>query len=606
MAEDKIIQTLKSPFAQLVKPKQVIPNSQDLLVGIKMPQPIKNIVYKDYDYIQKRKDIVVGGDSRGYTTAMPFITHEVGSSYPMSNFDDGFVRGGFIQATNVAAEDVVRITKFMATGKGLLWIAKQQGLQMTNPMPQTRIYNPATTLLQTGVGFLGVHLPRHGTVPFLEGIGNNTIGYDTYSTTKDYQNVGGWDFSSGAFFGLPRTMAKLDQMRFAAFDTKGSGILSGLITLASGGFSLNTLGLLFRNKTSTYSAPPDAAGGSAPFWPIGYLGKVNSTYGGFSIIDQAINRVVNTQVDYWGNKINERTEQTEGSGLDRGFGSLVGGNTIANEILGGTVQASQFSPSKDQLRRYKTLAYGELGTEQKSYVNTVNTDLRGFSDNYSYSSRLSKRKVSTIDNLITKKLGDAGQGIGDVINSFVDLPGSNHEDDIDDLIPFLFYDVSSDDTIPFRATITQISDAITPTWNEYSYVGNPLTFWVYKGTTRQVSFSFKIYTVSADELLSNWTRCSRLVGLCYPKFNNEFRMIAPFIKLTIGDMYYRVPGKISSLTITIDDNTPWEINLFNDTTLAKLPHILDIAVTFDYFGDYLPQKRTPHFLQRNASGPDLL
>lgn len=575
----------KSPFANLVKPKTIIPNSQDLGVGIEMTKPTQTIVYKDYDYTQKRKDIVIGSDSRGFETAMPFITREVGNSYLLSKFDDGFVRGGFVTATNIAAEDLVRMTKFMATGKGLLWITKQQGLQMTNPMPQTRIYNPLTTLLQVPIGGFGIHLPRHGTIPFIEGIGNNTVGYDTYSTTKDYQNEGGWDFSLGTFVGIPRIASKLDSL------TRES-------------FIGNPLAKIFGNEIVNTSAPPDRAGGGAPFMSIGYLSKVHSTYGGIDLFGKGMNRVVNTQVDYLGNKINERTNELNIIGTALGSKNL-NISSIANSILGGDAQASQFSPSKDQLKRYKTLAYGDLGTEEKSYINSVNTDLRGFSDNYSYSARLSKRSVSTANHLLTRKLGDPGQGIGDALNKTVSLSGidQSNNTDIDDLIPFLFYDVASDTTIPFRATMTQITDTITPTWNDYTYVGNPLTFWVYKGTTRQVSFSFKVYATSKDELIPNWTRCSRLVGLCYPQFNAESRMVAPFIRLTIGDMYYRVPGKLSSLAITVDDTTPWELNLFTENDpLIQVPHILDIAVTFDYFGDYLPQKKTPHFLQRNASG----
>ena len=66
-------------------------------------------------------------------------------------------------------------------------------------------------------------------------------------------------------------------------------------------------------------------------------------------------------------------------------------------------------------------------------------------------------------------------------------------------------------------------------------------------------------------------------------------MIAPFAKLTIGDMYNDAPGYISSLTYTVMDTGTWE------TTVRKLPKYIQVTCTFVYIGNRLPSSTQKHF-----------
>ena len=60
-----------------------------------------------------------------------------------------------------------------------------------------------------------------------------------------------------------------------------------------------------------------------------------------------------------------------------------------------------------------------------------------------------------------------------------------------DLIKFNFTDLRNNKTIIFRAFLTNIQDSISPEWNNYRYIGRPDDVYVYKGTSRSVSFSLK-------------------------------------------------------------------------------------------------------------------
>ena len=134
-------------------------------------------------------DRLGGGDS-----GLPYIQKDIATAKPGIKFDDGFVRGGAVNAAVAGAIDTARIAKFLYTGtEGKLWIAKQVGLQLSNPrleipknpaniisglpdnplavgtrglLEPTRIYNLGiNTLAQVPVNAFGIHFNRHGLLP---------------------------------------------------------------------------------------------------------------------------------------------------------------------------------------------------------------------------------------------------------------------------------------------------------------------------------------------------------------------------------------------------------------------------------------------------------
>ena len=107
-----------------------------------------------------------------------------------SGFDDGLIRGGIVTVADRVVSDTIRIAKFMASPKGLLWIVKQVGLGLTNPkvetVPgsgplgrQTRIHTGVTSLLSVVGTPFGLHFTRHG-IPFA----NEVASYENVQTTK--------------------------------------------------------------------------------------------------------------------------------------------------------------------------------------------------------------------------------------------------------------------------------------------------------------------------------------------------------------------------------------------------------------------------------------
>ena len=67
-------------------------------------------------------------------------------------------------------------------------------------------------------------------------------------------------------------------------------------------------------------------------------------------------------------------------------------------------------------------------------------------------------------------------------------------------------------------------------------------------------------------------------------------MIAPFIELTLGDMFNRTPGFLDSLSVTVDDVSTWEIE-----DGLQFPKHITCNCSFTYVGKYLPSSLGKHY-----------
>jgi len=156
-----------------------------------------------------------------------------------------------------------------------------------------------------------------------------------------------------------------------------------------------------------------------------------------------------------------------------------------------------------------------------------------------------------------------------------------------DFIKFRFKDMVNNKYLVFRAILSGINDNITPEWNSEKYIGRADKVYVYTGADRNVSFNFAIAPKSKVELPRLMEKLNYLMGLCYPKYdsNNNNRMVAPFIQLTIGDILKDSPGFLNSFSYTVEESSPWEIQ-----DGLQFPKYINASCDFKYIGKELPQK----------------
>ena len=158
----------------------------------------------DLKSLKYGNDLPGGGSSGQPYQQVDINTVDSGfNRFRMTKFDDGLVRGGVVGAANASVVDTFRIGKFLKDfPKGPLFIAKQIGLQLSNPQLETkklktdnpttgggllrnvgnfalnaankivnavgptRIYNLGiNTLAQVPVNAFGQHFNRHGLLP---------------------------------------------------------------------------------------------------------------------------------------------------------------------------------------------------------------------------------------------------------------------------------------------------------------------------------------------------------------------------------------------------------------------------------------------------------
>jgi hypothetical protein len=172
--------------------------------------------------------------------------------------------------------------------------------------------------------------------------------------------------------------------------------------------------------------------------------------------------------------------------------------------------------------------------------------------------------------------------------------GEDYDVHGEDFIKFKFRDVINDKWIIFRATLGSISEEFSPEWSSEKYIGRPDQVHVYQGVNRSLSFEFMVVPHTRQELPILWEKLNYLVGLTYPTWKSvgDFgkRMEAPFINLTIGDMYNEVPGFLNGLSIAVDDNATWEIE-----EGFQLPKAINVSCEFTHIGRHVLASQGKHY-----------
>lgn len=164
-----------------------------------------------------------------------------------------------------------------------------------------------------------------------------------------------------------------------------------------------------------------------------------------------------------------------------------------------------------------------------------------------------------------------------------------------DVIFLYFFDLVNKKYIPFRASeLSSISDSNSAEWDTISYLGRADKLFIYKGFSRDVNFSFKVYANSIEELIPMWERINYLTGLVRPSkytdpgtitnqetlasrdalreelgedFDESFlnttgkesRFIyPPMITFRIGDLFIDQPAVLSNVNVSIPQEANWE------------------------------------------------
>ncbi len=139
------------------------------------------------------------------------------------------------------------------------------------------------------------------------------------------------------------------------------------------------------------------------------------------------------------------------------------------------------------------------------------------------------------------------------------------EIDIDaplDYINFFMKDVVNDHKFRFRAYISGLTDSVQPNWSQYNYIGRPDPVFQYNGVSaRNLSFNLKVAALAQQDMYWMWKKINKMIGMCYPSgYQNGGFMTSPMMELTLGEYVENAPCFLNAFTLSVPDDSPWEIN----------------------------------------------
>jgi hypothetical protein len=521
--------------------------------------------YKGYGNFTQ-KSIPFGNDRPGGgSSGQPYITRKIGQTWDIAN--DGTMPIGIIGTTERSVADVERIGKFFINApNGPIFIAKQVGLQLSNPkleqpknasipstglsglpdrikqdVGSTRVYNlGVNTLAQVGTVAFGNHFDRHGLSPNMD---ENDKYYRIVSVNN--QDSSNSKINSDAGNRLVRYTANL--------------LDSGQTTIDS------------------------------------YKGGPGSVYG-------IGNTTIYRSVDTIGNNSPTQTPINNFTPLKISDLAKIGRDGIFINSAGNDNQTT-FDVTKQDFRELKNTLY-RAGLPQSDYT-TQNLSTRIGRGNPGRSgldrSDYSVSLPGTQDTINQLSLFYSSMPPGTDSNIF-DLNSGKvvNAPQVRDIIKFRIEAIDNDNPafsvwMVFRATITDFNDNTDAMLESYKYSGRGENFYIYDGASSNFSFAFTIAAQSRDEMKPLYQKLNYLKSNLHPDYNGANKMRGPLIKLTIGDYIYRQPGWISSLNISIPNEAYWEIALNEpeggkDANMHEVPMVLKVSMNFIPIYDFLPRK----------------
>ena len=184
--------------------------------------------------------------------------------------------------------------------------------------------------------------------------------------------------------------------------------------------------------------------------------------------------------------------------------------------------------------------------------------------------------------------------------------------EVNDLIKFRFNVITPEDNtyLHFRAYLDTFSDNFTGNWNSFNYVGRGENFHTYQGFDRQISLGFKIAAQTRWEMRPLYQKIVTLASTTAPTYQDGF-MRGTLVKLTVGDYLREVPGFLSSVNYSWQQDYQWEIALNNngvdngntgiDNDQQELPMILDCQVNFTPIHTFTPQTGLYHYITTDVA-----
>jgi len=445
--------------------------------------------------------------------------------------------------------DTRRVSKFLTSSEGVLFLAKQTLLQTGNTFVTTKLYNPLSPVLNT-VPFLHIRrfIPAQIQNIHPSGLLQNTT----------VENIASRIQITGAAQAIQSITRKtlLPTIKSLASTYLGSqlrGAVKSVIPLPQNYYGSRPEYTKFGYVNGTLVISPTSQG---PMildpQPLDQRGSQRLSYTA-TIKSQLLGKAVALAA----NAINKLVPPS----LSK-FVSIP--QPYVPTAIPTFIQAAQEFRNRQQFRGGQRVLTNQYFTEGGPQVD-IGVAVPLTSETNSVNAVKPILTQKTIDVYNAPKVAYSDDT--NIIN-YANISGPR--DEKSDIIKFIFRDIDDSNPVHFRALLSSIKESIKTEFNEQRYVGRTERFVTYGGAKRGLNLSFNIVAFSTNEAEGMWSRVNYLSGLAFPKDVQNGFMVPPLFKLTIGELYENQPCYIESLdydflddtiVFDIDKEVPFAINV---------------------------------------------
>ena len=124
-------------------------------------------------------------------------------------------------------------------------------------------------------------------------------------------------------------------------------------------------------------------------------------------------------------------------------------------------------------------------------------------------------------------------------------------------------------------------------------MGRAESFYKYDSFKRDISIGFTVAAQSKQELLPIYKKLNYLASSMAPSYSANGFIRGNLSRITLGNWLWEQPGFISSVDLSIPEESPWEINLPLDGELdpdvKQVPHMVQVKLKFTPIHRFRPE-----------------
>jgi hypothetical protein len=303
-------------------------------------------------------------------------------------------------------------------------------------------------------------------------------------------------------------------------------------------------------------------------------------------------------------------------------------DNIGLALNGSEIPTGGTIPSSEIQSKYTSIQDADKAAAKKNRTQP-NKDLgKQYTDTSTYSQEQANRVIGNTTKRTQKEtrvgLGDQGKTTKANVNYWtpakpleidrlnaLDISSTRKDGAAEarDLAKFYFEIITPEGSkfLYFRAHIKSIDDSFNANWESHKYVGRAENFYTYGGFDRDVNVSFTIAAATRTEMRPLYRKMVYLASATAPTYGTSGLMRGTLARLTVGSYLDQIPGVITSVKFTVDNNVPWEIAMGQpegvETDVQVLPMVMECSVTFKPIHDFAPQTGLHHFFTNSHKGP---